>query len=46
LAAMEKHLHPIEKADQLSKDPRADSEDFQEALEEVKKRINIAQKVG
>jgi transitional endoplasmic reticulum ATPase len=47
LAAMEKHLHSIEKAGQVSKGPRADSDDFQEALEEVKKRINIAhQKVG
>jgi len=46
LAAMEKHLHPIEKTGQLSKGPRADSGDFQKALEDVKKRINNAQKLG
>jgi hypothetical protein len=43
---MERHLHPIEKAGQAGKGPRVDLGDFQEALEEVKKRISIAQKVG
>jgi transitional endoplasmic reticulum ATPase len=40
LAAMQKHLPPIEKVAQVGAVPRVDIEDFQEALEEVRKRIN------
>jgi transitional endoplasmic reticulum ATPase len=40
LAAMQKDLPPIEKVAQVGAVPRVDIEDFQEALEEVRKRIN------
>jgi transitional endoplasmic reticulum ATPase len=46
LRAIQKHLSPIEKAAQLVEGPRVDIEDFQEALEEVKKRINVHGEAG
>jgi transitional endoplasmic reticulum ATPase len=46
LTAIQKHLSSIEKAAQVGEGPRVDIGDFQEALEEVKKRINTDGEAG
>jgi len=46
LAAIQRHLRSIDKTPQAAQGPRANREDFQEALEEVRKRIDIGQKIG
>jgi transitional endoplasmic reticulum ATPase len=46
LTAIQKHLSPIEKGAQVGEGPRVDIGDFQEALEEVRKRINTGQEAG
>ncbi len=46
LAAMQKHFPSGDTSAQVGEVPRADMEDFQEALEEVKKRITMGHSVG
>ncbi|NVL92542.1 MAG: AAA family ATPase [Desulfobacterales bacterium] len=45
LAAIQKHFPSGDRSAQVGKFPRIDMEDFQKALEEVKKRINVGQTV-
>jgi transitional endoplasmic reticulum ATPase len=45
LAAMQKHLHAIDKPARGGHGPRATVEDFEEALEEVRKRLNFGQTI-
>ncbi len=46
LAVMQNHFPSGERSAQVRKGPRADMKDFQEALEEVKRRLNVGHSVG